>query len=62
MSYDPREKVCPPLQPLDRYAAEKGLAKRVAHGLRGILAKLPDQPPCHDWPSREDLPTTDPED
>ena len=44
-----------------RYAAEQALAKRIAHDLRAVLAKLPDQPPCHDYPPDFTLPTTDPE-
>lgn len=60
--YDTRSHYCPPLKPLDRYAGERVLAKRVAHRLRGILANLPDGTPCHDWPAREELPHVSPED
>jgi len=48
----------------DPYAEEKALAKRVAVNLRATLAKLEDAPratPCHDWPLRDQLPTTEPD-
>jgi hypothetical protein len=47
--YDPREKVCPPLD----YTKEKALAKQIAADLRATIAK--------NWPASDPMPTTDPE-
>jgi hypothetical protein len=56
MSYDPREKFCPPLDgpaKLQRENLED--AKRVVLGTtyRPTL--------CHDWPASDPMPTADPE-
>ena len=46
--YDPREKVCPPLD----YTKQKALAKQIAADLRATL---------NDWPASDAIPTIDPE-
>ena len=54
--YDAREKVCPPSDPVERLRREN-----LKHA-EAVILKLPDQPPCHDWPARESLHTQDTED
>jgi hypothetical protein len=47
--YDPREKMCPPLD----YTKEKALAKQIAADLRATIEK--------EWPASDPMPTPDPE-
>jgi hypothetical protein len=54
--YDTREKVCPPSDPVERLRREN-----LAHA-EAVILKLPDQPPCHDWPARDPLTHPDHED
>jgi hypothetical protein len=74
--YDARAHYCPPLDSREQMRRRNlADAERIILGTPAIaavirevsdkwakaLSKLPDQPPCHDWPSRDDLPTTDPD-
>lgn len=72
--YDAREHYCPPSKPQhDLDAREQMRRDNLSHAEavvlghvldkhKAALAKLPDQPPCHDWPSTDTLTHPDTED
>jgi hypothetical protein len=46
---------------LSKLAEEERIRQGWISALK-IYNRTPDQPPCHDWPATDPLPTTDPED